>query len=151
MVWTAPRARETLQKGGARSPPPFARISGTPGAAQTSKMYNFRPAQKSTIAGRPVLEGLKSSQYVLPNYDLLSVPGQASRRTVVMHVPAHACGATIGPRVVAKQHGSCGDVVEEKRVGDFIVQKTEGSLPLSASLANGNLISRNFRQPPGAW
>ena len=41
-VWMAPGALETLQKGGGRSPPPFARVSGAPGAAQTPKMTDFQ-------------------------------------------------------------------------------------------------------------
>ncbi len=41
-VWVAPGALETLQKGGGRSPPPFASVSGVPGAAQTPKMIGFQ-------------------------------------------------------------------------------------------------------------
>ncbi len=41
-VWVAPGSWETLQKGGGRSPPPFARVSGAPGAAQTPKMTDFQ-------------------------------------------------------------------------------------------------------------
>ena len=41
-VWAAPGAPETLPKGGGPRPPPFARVSGAPGAAQTPKMTNFR-------------------------------------------------------------------------------------------------------------
>ncbi len=37
-VWATPGAPETLAKGGGRSPPPFERASGAPGAAQTRKM-----------------------------------------------------------------------------------------------------------------
>ncbi len=42
-AWVAPGALETLQKGGGRSPPPFARVSGASGAAQTPKMTDLRP------------------------------------------------------------------------------------------------------------
>jgi hypothetical protein len=41
-VWEAPGAPETLPKGGGLRPPPFARVSGGPGAAQTPKMTDFR-------------------------------------------------------------------------------------------------------------
>ncbi len=40
-VWAAPGAPETLQNDGGRSPPPFGRVSGAPGAAQTPKMTDF--------------------------------------------------------------------------------------------------------------
>ncbi len=40
-VWVDPGALETLQKGGGRRPPPFARVSGAPRAAQTSKNVRF--------------------------------------------------------------------------------------------------------------
>ena len=43
-VWAAPGGRETFQKGGGRSPPPFWRVSRPPGAAQTLKIYDFRSA-----------------------------------------------------------------------------------------------------------
>ena len=38
----APGALETLQKGGGRGPPPFARVSGAPGAAQPPKISELR-------------------------------------------------------------------------------------------------------------
>jgi hypothetical protein len=41
-VWEAPGAPETLAKGGGLRPPPFARVSGATGAAQTPKMTNFK-------------------------------------------------------------------------------------------------------------
>ncbi len=41
-VWAAPGAPGTRAKGGVRSPPPFGRASGAPGAAQTPKMADFR-------------------------------------------------------------------------------------------------------------
>ena len=41
-VWAAPGAPESLAKGKGRSPPPFGRVSGAPGAAQTPKMTDFR-------------------------------------------------------------------------------------------------------------
>ncbi len=40
-VWVAPGALGTLAKGGGRSPPPFGRGSGAPGATQTPKMTDF--------------------------------------------------------------------------------------------------------------
>ncbi len=46
-VWAAPGARETLQKGGGRSPPPFARVSGAPGAGQTPNMNDFESLTNS--------------------------------------------------------------------------------------------------------
>ncbi len=48
-VWAAPGAPETRSKGGGRSPPPFGRISGAPGAAQTPKMTDFRPSTNYKI------------------------------------------------------------------------------------------------------
>ena len=42
-VWAAPGARETLPKGGGRSPPPSGMVSRAPGAARTPKMADFRP------------------------------------------------------------------------------------------------------------
>ena len=44
-VWAALGAPETLPKGGELRPPPFARVSGAPGAAQTPKMTDFRPTK----------------------------------------------------------------------------------------------------------
>ena len=41
-VWAAPGAPETFPKGGGLRPPPFARVSGAIGAAQTPKMTDFR-------------------------------------------------------------------------------------------------------------
>ncbi len=41
-VWAAPGASETLPKGVGLRPPPFARVSGAPGAAQTPKMTDLR-------------------------------------------------------------------------------------------------------------
>ncbi len=41
-VCAAPGALETLEKCGGPRPPPFARVSGAPGAAQTPKMTDFR-------------------------------------------------------------------------------------------------------------
>ena len=41
-VWAAPGAPETLPKGGGLRPPPFGRVSGAPGAAQTPKMADLR-------------------------------------------------------------------------------------------------------------
>ncbi len=40
-VWAAPGARETRQKGGGRSRPPFWRLSKAPGAAQSPKNHRF--------------------------------------------------------------------------------------------------------------
>jgi hypothetical protein len=37
-----PGAPETLGRGRGRNPPPFGRVSGAPGAAQTPKMTGFR-------------------------------------------------------------------------------------------------------------
>ncbi len=48
-VWVAPGALETLQEGGGRSTPPFARVSGAPGAAQTPKMADFQSLKDSRI------------------------------------------------------------------------------------------------------
>ena len=48
-VWAAPGGRETLQKGGERSPPPFGKVSRPPGAAQTPQIDDFRPVKKSYI------------------------------------------------------------------------------------------------------
>ncbi len=45
-VWVAPGAWETLQKGGGRSPSPFARVSAAPGAAQTPKMIDCQSLNK---------------------------------------------------------------------------------------------------------
>ncbi len=45
-LWGSGR-RGTLPKGGGRSPPPFGRVSRPPGAAQTPKVDDFRPAPKS--------------------------------------------------------------------------------------------------------
>jgi hypothetical protein len=42
-------ARETIQKYGGRSPPHFGMVFGAAGAAQTPKIDDFRPAQKSCI------------------------------------------------------------------------------------------------------
>jgi hypothetical protein len=42
-VWAAPGASEALPKGGGLRPPPCARVSGAPGAAQTPKTTDFRP------------------------------------------------------------------------------------------------------------
>ncbi len=47
--WGSVRPRGTLPKGGGLRPPPFARVSGAPGAAQTPKMTDFRPLQKLKI------------------------------------------------------------------------------------------------------
>jgi hypothetical protein len=41
-VWAAPGAPEARPKGGGRSPPPSAMVSGAPGAAQTPNMTDFR-------------------------------------------------------------------------------------------------------------
>ncbi len=41
-VWAALGARETIPKGGGRSPPPFGRASGAPGVAQAPKVTDFR-------------------------------------------------------------------------------------------------------------
>ncbi len=46
-VWAALGALETLQKGGGLCPPPFARVSRAPGAAQTPKMTDFRSLNSS--------------------------------------------------------------------------------------------------------
>ncbi len=45
-VWGlgGPGAPKTLPKGGGRSPPPFGRAPGAPGADQTTKMADFRSA-----------------------------------------------------------------------------------------------------------
>ncbi len=48
-VWAAPGARETIPLGGGLRPPPFARVSGAPGAAQTPKMTDFRPLNNYNI------------------------------------------------------------------------------------------------------
>jgi hypothetical protein len=58
-VWAAPGARETLAKGWGRSPPPFGRVSGAPGAAQTLKMTDFRPLTNLKFPPKvqPVIEG----------------------------------------------------------------------------------------------
>ncbi len=44
-VWAAAGAPEILAKGGGRSPPPFGKVSGAPGAAQNPKMNDVRPLQ----------------------------------------------------------------------------------------------------------
>ncbi len=41
--WAALGIRDTIPLGGGLRPPPFARVSGAPGAAQTLKMIDFRP------------------------------------------------------------------------------------------------------------
>ncbi len=41
-VWAAPGAPETLAQGGGRSPPPFGRVSGVPGPAQTPDPHGFK-------------------------------------------------------------------------------------------------------------
>ncbi len=45
----APGALGTLQKGGGRRPPPFARVALAPGAAQTPKMTECQSLNKSKI------------------------------------------------------------------------------------------------------
>ncbi len=45
-VWVAPMAPETLPKDGRLRPPPFGRVSGAPGAAQTP---DLRPVNKFTL------------------------------------------------------------------------------------------------------
>ena len=47
--WAAPGARETMQKCGGLRPPHFGMAFGAPGAAQTPKIDDFRPAQKSCM------------------------------------------------------------------------------------------------------
>ncbi len=44
-VWAGSGAPENRPKGGGRSPPPFGRVSGAPGAAPTLKMTDFRPLE----------------------------------------------------------------------------------------------------------
>jgi hypothetical protein len=46
-VWPAPGSPETLQKGGGGRPPPFAWVSGAPGAAQAPKITDFQSFKKS--------------------------------------------------------------------------------------------------------
>jgi len=46
-VWAAPGGRETFQKGGGRSPPPFWKVSRWPGAAQTPQNPRFPVGQKN--------------------------------------------------------------------------------------------------------
>jgi hypothetical protein len=41
-VWAAPAAPGTLPKGGGLRPPPFGRVPGAAGAAQTPNMTDFR-------------------------------------------------------------------------------------------------------------
>ncbi len=48
-IWAAPGAPDTLAKGGGRSPPPFGRVSGAPGAAQTPNMTDFRPLNNLSL------------------------------------------------------------------------------------------------------
>ncbi len=60
-VWVAPGALETIQKRGGRSPPPFARVSGAPGAAQTPKMTDFQYLANSTFFNQATVQPRNSS------------------------------------------------------------------------------------------
>ncbi len=46
-VWAAPAAPKTIQKYGGFAPHIFCLVSRAPGAAQTPKIDDFRPAQRS--------------------------------------------------------------------------------------------------------
>jgi hypothetical protein len=54
-VWAAPGAREILPKGGGRSPPPFGRVSRSPGAAQTPQSRRSPADPKIMKNGKIVL------------------------------------------------------------------------------------------------
>jgi hypothetical protein len=81
-VWAAPGARDTIPKGGGRSPPPFGRASGAPGATQTPKVADFRSFKK-----------LKN---YLPQYShVIACP---CRRVDPTGTPSKRCPATRLPR-----------------------------------------------------
>ncbi len=53
--WVARAAPKTIPKGGRRSPPPSGFVFEAAGAAQTSKIDDFRPAQKPCIKNPSVI------------------------------------------------------------------------------------------------
>jgi len=73
-VWAARGGRETFQKAGGRSPPPFWKLSRPPGAAQTPKIDDFRSVKKSCVRN---LEGFLLSW--LRNRAMVLSPGGSPR------------------------------------------------------------------------
>ena len=60
-VWAAPGAPETLPKGGGLRPPPFGRVSGALGAAQTPNMADLRPFTKFEITSQSAASVMQCS------------------------------------------------------------------------------------------
>ncbi len=103
-VWAAPGAPETLPKGGGLRPPPFARVSRGPGAAQTPKMTDFRSLRIFKFysyvqnAATPTHTRPKYSR---PKFSYVRPCGKAAKPSMgtedlLFAAKAAACGGAVG-------------------------------------------------------
>ncbi len=78
-VWAAPGAPETLAKGGGLRPPPFARVSKSPGATQTLKITDFQ-----SLIGFRIFNQAKVQPRYAPQNQFLSQTRQWPRNDLII-------------------------------------------------------------------